>query len=137
VGPRADLDDVERRKFLTLAGLEVQTPSRPVRSQSLYRQSYPGSSTQLPPIPSVLQLYLLQELCQNILHEFVSLFTPLTIQGDDVPRDVMSYAVHCFILSDFRFSRWLAPVSMHRADPEHRSSKYSRNVGNNVHIHTV
>jgi hypothetical protein len=35
VDPRAGLDDVERRKFLTL--------SRPARSQSLYRLSYLGS----------------------------------------------------------------------------------------------
>jgi hypothetical protein len=34
VGPRADLDD-EKRKFLTLLGLEL-------RSQSLYRLGYPG-----------------------------------------------------------------------------------------------
>jgi hypothetical protein len=36
VGPRAGLDDVEKRKFLTLPGLEL----RPVRSPSLYRLSY-------------------------------------------------------------------------------------------------
>jgi hypothetical protein len=38
VDPRAGLDDVEHRKFLTLPGLEL-------RSQSLYRLRYPGSST--------------------------------------------------------------------------------------------
>jgi hypothetical protein len=32
VDPRASLDDVEKRKFLTLSGIE-----RPTRSQSLYR----------------------------------------------------------------------------------------------------
>jgi hypothetical protein len=35
VNPRAGLDDVEKRKFLTL-------PDRPARRQSLYRLSYPG-----------------------------------------------------------------------------------------------
>jgi hypothetical protein len=40
VGPRASLDDVEKRKFLTLPGLE---PGRPARNLSLYRLSYPGS----------------------------------------------------------------------------------------------
>jgi hypothetical protein len=43
VGPRAGLDDVETRKFLTLQGHELRPLSRPVRSQSLYRLRYPGS----------------------------------------------------------------------------------------------
>jgi hypothetical protein len=43
VGPRAGLDDVEKRKFLTLPGLELRLLCRPVRSQSLYRLRYPGS----------------------------------------------------------------------------------------------
>jgi hypothetical protein len=43
VGPRAGLDDVEKRKFLTLPGLELLTRGRPARSQSLYRLRYPGS----------------------------------------------------------------------------------------------
>jgi hypothetical protein len=44
VGPRAGLDDVERRKFLTLPQLELRPLARPARSQSLYRLSYPASS---------------------------------------------------------------------------------------------
>jgi hypothetical protein len=43
MGLRASLDDVEKRKFLTLPGLELQPVSCPARSQSLYRLSYPGS----------------------------------------------------------------------------------------------
>jgi hypothetical protein len=39
VDPRAGLDDVEKRKFLILLGLEL----RLLGSQSLYRLSYPGS----------------------------------------------------------------------------------------------
>jgi hypothetical protein len=42
VGPRAGLDDVEKRKFLTLPGLELRPLGRPARSQSLYRLRYPG-----------------------------------------------------------------------------------------------
>jgi hypothetical protein len=42
VDPRADLDDVERRTFLTLLGLELRPLRRPARSQSLYRLRYPG-----------------------------------------------------------------------------------------------
>jgi hypothetical protein len=45
VGPRAGLDDVEKRKFLTLAGLELRPLCRPARSQSLYRLCYPRSLT--------------------------------------------------------------------------------------------
>jgi hypothetical protein len=40
VGPRAGLDDVEKRKFLTLPGLELRLLGRPARSQSLYRLRY-------------------------------------------------------------------------------------------------
>jgi hypothetical protein len=43
VGPRARLDDVEKRKFLTLQGLELRHLDSPDRSQSLYGLSYPGS----------------------------------------------------------------------------------------------
>jgi hypothetical protein len=37
VDPRVGLDDVEKRKFFTLPGLELRPVSRPARSQSLYR----------------------------------------------------------------------------------------------------
>jgi hypothetical protein len=43
VGPRAGLDDVEKRKFLTLPGLELRPFRRPVRSQLQDRLHYPGS----------------------------------------------------------------------------------------------
>jgi hypothetical protein len=43
VGPRADLDDVEKRKFLTLPGLELLPLGRPARSHLLYRLRYPGA----------------------------------------------------------------------------------------------
>jgi hypothetical protein len=44
VGPRASLEDVKNRKFLTLPGLEHRPLGRPTRSQSLYRLRYPGST---------------------------------------------------------------------------------------------
>jgi hypothetical protein len=47
VNSRADLDDVENRKFLTLAGLELGALGRPARNQSLYRLRYPGSYRRL------------------------------------------------------------------------------------------
>jgi hypothetical protein len=40
VDPTAGLDDVEKRKFLTLAGLELGLLCRPARSQSLHRLRY-------------------------------------------------------------------------------------------------
>jgi hypothetical protein len=45
VGLRADLDDVEKRKFLTLPGLELRTLGRLARSQSLYRQQKKAKAT--------------------------------------------------------------------------------------------
>jgi hypothetical protein len=43
VNPRAGMDDVEKRKFLTLPGLELRPLGRSARSQSLYRPLYPVS----------------------------------------------------------------------------------------------
>jgi hypothetical protein len=43
VCPRAGLDGVEKRKCLTLPGLELRPLGRPARSQSLCRLRYPGS----------------------------------------------------------------------------------------------
>jgi hypothetical protein len=44
VDPRVGLDDVEKRKFLTVPGLELRPLGRPARSQSLYRLSCPRSN---------------------------------------------------------------------------------------------
>jgi hypothetical protein len=40
--PRAGLDDVEKRKFLILPGLELRLLSRPARIESIHRLRYPG-----------------------------------------------------------------------------------------------
>jgi hypothetical protein len=45
--PRADLDDVENRKFLILPGLELGPLDRPACSQSLYRLRSSGSYRRL------------------------------------------------------------------------------------------
>jgi hypothetical protein len=42
VGPRGGVDDVEKRKFFNLLGLELRPLGRPARSQSLYRLRYPS-----------------------------------------------------------------------------------------------
>jgi hypothetical protein len=43
VGPRAGLDDMEKRKFLTLPRLEIRPLGLSARNQSVYRLRYPGS----------------------------------------------------------------------------------------------
>jgi hypothetical protein len=43
VDPRSGLDDLDKRKFLTVPGLEINPLGRPARSQSLYELRYPGS----------------------------------------------------------------------------------------------
>jgi hypothetical protein len=43
VNSRTGMDDVEKRKLLTLPGLELRPLGRPARNQSLYRLSCPGS----------------------------------------------------------------------------------------------
>jgi hypothetical protein len=43
VGPRTGLDDVEKRKYLTLSRLELRPLGLPAHFQSLYRLRYPGS----------------------------------------------------------------------------------------------
>jgi hypothetical protein len=43
VDPSAGLDNVEKRKFLNLSGLELRPLGRPARSRSLYRLRYVGS----------------------------------------------------------------------------------------------
>jgi hypothetical protein len=42
VGPRAGLDDLEKRKFLPPPRLELRSLGRPARSLSLYRLRSPG-----------------------------------------------------------------------------------------------
>jgi hypothetical protein len=42
MSPRTGLDDVEKRKFLTLPRLEIRLLGRPARNQSLYRLRIPA-----------------------------------------------------------------------------------------------
>jgi hypothetical protein len=43
MSPKANMDNMETRKFFPLPGLEVPTLGCSIRSQSLYRLRYPGS----------------------------------------------------------------------------------------------
>jgi hypothetical protein len=42
VGPRSGLDDVEKRKFFALQGLDLRPLGHTAHRQSLYRLRYPG-----------------------------------------------------------------------------------------------
>jgi hypothetical protein len=42
VDPRADLDDVEKRQFFNLPGVELRPLGHSASSQSLYQLCYPG-----------------------------------------------------------------------------------------------
>jgi hypothetical protein len=44
VDPRVSMEDKEKRKFLTLLGIELRFLGRPASSQSLYQLRYPGSN---------------------------------------------------------------------------------------------
>jgi hypothetical protein len=57
---RAGLDDVEKRKFLTLPGLELRPLGRRTRSQSLYRLRYPCSFLLCIPV-DLLQYTVMQK----------------------------------------------------------------------------
>jgi hypothetical protein len=57
VDPRAGLDDMEKRKLLSLPGLELRPLGHPDRNQSLYRLSYPGFSHLTSVLPLNLNLY--------------------------------------------------------------------------------
>jgi hypothetical protein len=50
VGPIGGLDDMEKRKFLTLPGFEPRSLECPTRSQSLYQSLYAGSLTTNKPV---------------------------------------------------------------------------------------
>jgi hypothetical protein len=57
VGPRTGLDEVEKRKFLTLPGHELWPLSRPACSQSLYQLCYPQLLFSLP-LPRIIKISL-------------------------------------------------------------------------------
>jgi hypothetical protein len=62
VDPRAGLDDLEKRKLLTLLGLELQPLGLPACSQSLYYLRFSGSKCVVKPDYNGIQRVL------NIFH---------------------------------------------------------------------
>jgi hypothetical protein len=66
VSPRAGLDDLEKRKYLTLPGLELRPLGRPACSQSLYRLRNPGSYISCVVLLLLLLLLLTQRLAGHV-----------------------------------------------------------------------
>jgi hypothetical protein len=65
VDPRTGLDDVEKRKFSTLPGLELRLLGRPARSQSVHRLRYPGALHLKEGRCNIFFWYSLQKVCNN------------------------------------------------------------------------
>jgi hypothetical protein len=67
VDPRADLDDMEKRKLLTLPGLELRPLGCPARSQSLYHFNADtgilNENSGLSPIIFIFQLMQGRPMC--------------------------------------------------------------------------
>jgi hypothetical protein len=92
VGPRADLDDVEKRKFLTLPGLELRLLGRPARSQSLCQSRYPGSCNFPIPYLNSCTCYVSSLGLNNVTH--TNFYHPkATEPSDRVIRIPASYSV--------------------------------------------
>jgi hypothetical protein len=85
VGPRAGLEDVEKRKFLTLPGLEFRPLDRPARSQSLYRLRY-------------IYIYIIQFRRQESM---LQIYTLLLLKSMAFQFSLLSYFTLClaFIFS--------------------------------------
>jgi uncharacterized membrane protein YkvI len=66
MGPRAGVDNLEKRKFFTLPGLELRLLGRPARSQSLYRLRYPGSMVIILVIVVISSSFCLKVKLQNL-----------------------------------------------------------------------
>jgi hypothetical protein len=65
VGPRAGLDNVVKRKFLTLLGIGLRPLGHPACSQSLYRLCYPGrlQSNKIRHVPLKNRYFLNFHIC--------------------------------------------------------------------------
>jgi hypothetical protein len=92
VDPRSGLDDVEKRKFLTLPGLELRPLGLPTRRQSLYRIRYPGCH-----FPCRFEKYI----------SAGKLFGPVnsSVPGSTVDKQCCrESSSSCFVLQGFEFT---------------------------------
>jgi hypothetical protein len=124
VDPRATLDDVEKRNFLTLSGLEVRPLGRPARSQSLYRLRYPGSLCLQDTLPNV----------HVTAHKIISPICILNTSTNMVPLTACGFThstytrTHLYPTSSlfphYHFSSDVQPMAMNSAT--NVSASYSR-----------
>jgi hypothetical protein len=77
VDPRAGLDDVEKRKFLTLSGLKLRPLGGPAHSQSLYRLCYPDS--------------ILEDINQLVLPKYWNIYLLSYLASIPEERNLFSY----------------------------------------------
>jgi hypothetical protein len=107
VDPRASLDNVKKRKFLTLLGLELRSLDCPAHSQSLYRLHYPSSHDQRVGNNKWLYNYT-QHSSSELKHHFMKTIIichltfsrTLSLTISDISDTVSNY------LSHFNLSVW-------------------------------
>jgi hypothetical protein len=107
VNPRAGLDDVEKRKFLTVPGLELPPLGLPARSQSLYRLSYPGSYM----IVIYSSLPLLVKICILIYCRY-AIITKILNQFNAC--NVVNFNTSCGVQASYthRYSIFMVQINM-------------------------
>jgi hypothetical protein len=112
VGSRPGLDDMEKRKFLTVPGLKLRPLGRPVRAQLLYRLRYPSSLyslcigitiKKLPlPLPIGKVNFLLCVSCRGadkripVIWLFQVVSTELSVASDNI-CNALSLILFCWI----------------------------------------
>jgi hypothetical protein len=96
VDPRAGLDDEEKRKFLTLPGLELRPLDRPARSQSISRLRYLGSC---PYVIKCIRYYNLKFKSINIFYLELKLSYVLKY----ICIYIYPFALCCFVLFSPKF----------------------------------
>jgi hypothetical protein len=96
VDPRASLDDVEKRKFLNLPGLELRPLSRPACSQPLYRLwdaiPTPLSTPRSLNFISSFQVFQTTFLIKNVILNFGR-----TEKENTASRNLLHYQFTCHI----------------------------------------
>jgi hypothetical protein len=108
VDPRASLDDLEKRKFLTLLGLELRPLSHPAHSQSLHRLRHPASCkvcVQRKPIVLICCISVLL-ICKLVLKCFQLRSTHRLVLADhwNIGKSWECFIWHSLMKSSFDFT---------------------------------
>jgi hypothetical protein len=96
--PRASLDNVEKRKFLTLLGLKLWPLGHPACSQSLYQLRYPGSwgwqnIARRGDLHALSHYFQLPCLCVNILNKLFTYSAFLFVYMSEFVRPVLHHTL--------------------------------------------